>query len=77
MRILASSDRSGDRGLSPAGAVYALIAFLAFVAFVPAWIYWVDNSTSALSLEATFLATLVLPATVILYLSGWIQGARE
>jgi hypothetical protein len=66
-----------DRGLSPTGAIYALFAFLAFVAFVPAWVWWVNNNQAALSLEATFLATLILPATVILYLTGWIQGASQ
>lgn len=65
--------RSYDRGLSPTATIYALLAFLGFVAVVPAWIFWVESSTAALSYEATFLATLVLPATVLLYITGWVN----
>lgn len=62
-----------DRAISPTGTMYALITFLGFVAIVPAWVWWVNNNVAALSLEATFLATFVLPATILLYLASWLQ----
>lgn len=65
-----------DRGLTPTAAVYMLIGFLGFVAFLPTWIYWVDNYTAGLGYESTFLASFILPATLILFIAGWLEASR-
>ena len=59
--------------MNPLRMPIAMFAFLAFVAVVPAWMFFVDNFTSSLSTETSFLATLVLPATAALFLAGWVQ----
>lgn len=52
---------------------FALFAFLGFVAMVPVWIWFTDTYTQGLPPEPTFLAQFVLPVTVALYLSSWLQ----
>lgn len=54
---------------------FALFTFGLFVAIAPVVLYFTQSYPDAqLSLEAQFLATLVLPATVMLYLAGWLDG---
>lgn len=54
---------------------FALFAFFGFVAIVPAWMFFLNGypPASELPLETRFLATMVLPATVSLYLASWLQ----
>lgn len=59
--------------MSPLKLPFALIAFLTFVGVMPAWIWFVQNETTGLSPEETFLVTLILPATAALYLVSWLQ----
>lgn len=53
----------------------ALMGFFAFVAVVPVWGYFVYTymNFNSLPVEFTFLATLSLPAALLLYLAGWIN----
>jgi hypothetical protein len=52
----------------------ALFGFLAFVALVPAWSWFVAQFANPLSTETSFLAGLVLPATLALFIASWIQS---
>lgn len=53
---------------------FALLGFLGFVAFMPAWMFFVYRYEPAvLTAESHFLAQLVLPAAVILFIVGWVQ----
>jgi hypothetical protein len=52
----------------------ALFAFLGFVAVIPAWSWFMSTYTADLPTETTFLAGLVLPATLALFLASWLQG---
>lgn len=55
---------------------FALLAFLGFVALVPAWMWFLATYPPAqnLSIESQFLANLVLPATLVLFISSWLEG---
>lgn len=50
----------------------ALLAFLGLVAIVPAWVYF-TNDYVTLRPEGTILASLVLPSTILLFLTSWIK----
>lgn len=50
----------------------ALLALAAFVVMAPAWTRYL-SMFSAPAPEAGFLAALVLPATALLFLSGWVK----
>ena len=52
---------------------FALFAFFGFVAVVPPWMYFVGEYGDGLPAEARFLAQLVLPATVALFIVSWIN----
>lgn len=53
---------------------FALIAFFGFVAFVPAWVFFVYEYPAAqLMAETHFIAQLVLPTALVLFILGWIQ----
>lgn len=52
---------------------FAIMAFLGFVLVVPAWGWFVGSHTAPLSMEASFLATLILPATVAITVASWLQ----
>ena len=54
----------------------ALLAFLAFVAVVPAWMWFLNDFSHAeyLTSEERFIAALVLPATVAVFLASWIRS---
>lgn len=61
--------------MKPWRIMIAILALGAFVAIAPVVVYFTQSYPNAqLSLEAKFLATLVLPATVMLYLAGWLDG---
>jgi len=55
---------------------FALIAFLGFVAVVPVWMWFVSSHPhmDQVTTETSFLIQLVLPATVALFLAGWLGG---
>lgn len=53
----------------------ALFAFFGFVGVVPVWMWYISNYSDGLPTEVQFLAQLVLPATVALFLGSWIQRA--
>lgn len=59
--------------MNPLEVPLALFAFFGFVAVVPVWMWFVSNYSSSLPPEATFLAQLTLPATVMLFLASWFQ----
>jgi hypothetical protein len=46
---------------------------LAIVAVTPGWVHVVDRYSVQLPAEMRFLAQLVLPATALLFLAGWVQ----
>ncbi|MGZ0745726.1 hypothetical protein [Haloparvum sp. AD34] len=51
----------------------SLYAFLAIVAVVPAWMFFLSEYGQDLPTEAWFMASLVLPATVLLFITSWVQ----
>lgn len=57
--------------------MFAVLAFLAFVAIVPAWVWFVFNhpNASALAPEGRFIALMVLPATVTMFILSWMGGS--
>lgn len=59
--------------MNPYKFFFALIAFFGFVMVVPPWMWVLDNWAGPLSTEGYFMATLVLPAAVVLYLASWLQ----
>lgn len=61
--------------MTPYQILLALFGFLTFVVLMPPWIWFVTShpSTSALQIEAQFLASLALPATVVLFIVSWVQ----
>lgn len=52
---------------------FALLAFFGLVGVVPVWVYYLDSYTTQLPTEVQFLATLTLPAVVLLFLASWLQ----
>jgi hypothetical protein len=58
---------------------FALLTFLALVAVVPPWVWFVNNygPTASLSLPSQFLAALILPATILLALTSWVEGGAR
>lgn len=61
--------------MNPFKFPFALMGFLGFVLVVPAWIWFIQEYGPAaqLTTEGQFLATLILPGTVILFLVSWLQ----
>jgi hypothetical protein len=49
---------------------------VAFVALMPAWTWFVSewSHVSMLSTEETFLAGIILPATVAMFIASWVQS---
>jgi len=58
---------------------FALLTFLGFVMVLPAWIWFLDSypPSQQLSLPATFLAGVVLPATILLSIASWLEGGAR
>jgi hypothetical protein len=52
---------------------FALIGFMGFVMVMPGWMHFLGTHSGNLSTEGQFLISLVLPATVLLYIVSWIQ----
>lgn len=50
----------------------AFVVFLAFVAVVPVWTYF-TGEYSNLRPEDSWLASLVLPAAVFLFITSWVK----
>jgi Sec-independent protein secretion pathway component TatC len=52
-----------------------LFVFLGFVAVIPGWVYFTMSHphVSDLQLEARFLVQLALPASLLLFLAGWLE----
>lgn len=61
--------------MNPFKFPFALVGFLAFVMVLPPWMWFLNNypSVSQLSTEARFLANLILPALLALFVAGWVQ----
>lgn len=51
----------------------AIVGFAAFVMLMPAWMWFISNYASNLRGDAQFLATMVLPALIVLFVVSWIQ----
>lgn len=51
----------------------ALFAFLGIAMVVQPWMWFLDEFPTTLTTEASFLATMVLPATILLFLVSWLQ----
>lgn len=60
-------------------APLALMAFLGFVAVAPAWFWMVTQhpSLGGLDPSSQFLLSMLFPATVLLYLTSWLQGGAS
>lgn len=52
---------------------FALFAFFAFVALVPPIYWFLGEYAPRLPAESQFLATLVMPMVVLLFISGWVE----
>jgi hypothetical protein len=59
--------------MNPVKLPFALFAFLGLVAVVPFWLAVSEAFTAGMTTTNAFLAQLVLPATVMLFLASWIQ----
>lgn len=59
--------------MNPLELPLALFAFFGLVAVTPAWFYFVDAYGAGLPAEAYYLAQLVYPATVLLFIAGWVE----
>lgn len=58
---------------SPYATPLAFFALIGFVALIPAWMWFLQDRSAALPLEAQFLAGIALPALAILFLASWLQ----
>lgn len=58
---------------------FALMAFFGFVLVLPPWMWFLSSYGPAqqLSLPSTFLAGIVLPATIVLALTSWAEGGAR
>lgn len=52
---------------------FALLGFLGLVAVVPVWVHFYDAYSGPLTTEAEFLAGLILPMMIALFLASWVQ----
>lgn len=52
---------------------FALFAFLGFVAILPVWTHFLDVYGAGLTTEAQFIAGMILPMMLLLYLASWLQ----
>lgn len=59
--------------MNPLELPLALFAFFAFVAVAPAWFYFVHEYGAGLPAESYYLAQLVFPVAVALFIAGWVQ----
>lgn len=61
--------------MNPYKMPFALVGFLGFVMVVPPWMWFLDNypAVSQLSTTERFLANLILPALLLLFIAGWVQ----
>ncbi|QLD84613.1 hypothetical protein HWV23_02435 [Natronomonas halophila] len=62
--------------MNPFDFPFALLGFFGLVAVMPAWMFFITSYAPMENLptEAQFLAQLVLPATVALFVVSWLQG---
>lgn len=51
----------------------ALIAFLGIVMVIPVWMWFKSTYQPDLPMETAFIAGMVLPATVALFIAGWLS----
>lgn len=51
---------------------FAIVAFLGFIALLPVWV-WFMNESFVLPNKDSFLATLILPAALLLFITSWIK----
>lgn len=59
--------------MNPYKFPFALIAFLGFVLVLPPWMWFIESYPTKLSTEGRFMAELILPALVLLFLASWVQ----
>lgn len=61
--------------MSPYRFPFAIFGFFTFVAVVPAWLWFLRShpSEANLPIEVQFLASMVLPATLLLFIGSWLQ----
>jgi hypothetical protein len=52
---------------------FALFTLLGIIGTAPIWVWYLDNHTAGLTPESRFLALLVLPALVLLFIASWLQ----
>jgi len=59
--------------MSPYSFPLALFAFFGFVAIIPVWMWFLNDRLPGLPLEFQFIAGLVLPAMLLVFLGSWMQ----
>lgn len=59
--------------MNPLRLPLALFTFLAIGALMPVALYFVDEYTIGLSAETTFIASMAIPAMVLLFAASWLQ----
>lgn len=59
--------------MNPFKFPFAMFAFLGFVMVVPAWMWFLQSYPTQLSTEGEFLAAMMLPALVALWIVSWLQ----
>jgi hypothetical protein len=52
---------------------FALFAFFGFVAILPVWGYFLNTYGPGLTTEAEFIAGMVLPMMLLLFIASWLQ----
>lgn len=58
---------------------FGLMTFFGFVMVLPPWMWFLSSYPPAqqLSLPSTFLAGIVLPATLLLAAGSWLEGGAR
>lgn len=59
--------------MSPYTLPLALITFLSFAVTTPIMFFFLNTYASSLPIVTRFLAYLVPPVVVVLYIAGWVQ----
>lgn len=52
---------------------FAILGVLLIAAVTPPWVWFVDQHAGEFGMAARFIAQLVLPAMLLLFLASWID----
>lgn len=60
--------------MNPYRLPIAIFGFVGLVALMPAWMWFSAEYTASLPTQTAFLAQLVLPAVILLFIGSWLGG---